>query len=73
MNQNTKPDLAVLGYSPDDISAMTSGAVSRTRVFEDMRAGRLRAKKAGKRTIIEAEEARRYIAELPDRPTKPAA
>lgn len=62
-----------IAYSPDDIPALTGGVVSRTRVYMDMRSGKLRAKKLGKRTLIPAEEARRYIADLPDRPISTAA
>ena len=68
-----RSDLPFLGLSPDDVPGLTGGAVSRTRVYEDMRAGQLRAKKVGRRTIIEAAEVRRYIASFPDRPTKAAA
>jgi hypothetical protein len=62
--------LPVLGYALEDIPKMTSGVISRTRVFEDLAKGRLRAKKVGKRDIITPEEARRYIASFPDRPAK---
>jgi len=65
--------LPCLGFSPDDFPTMTSGVVSRTRVYEDMGKGVLKAKKIGKRDLIEPDEARRYIASFPDRPTKPSA
>jgi len=65
--ENSKPGLAPLGYSPNDIPRMTGGAISRTRVFSDIKTGKLKAKKAGQRTIIPAEEAKRYIDALPDR------
>ena len=67
------PELPVLGYAPADITKMTNGVISRTRVYEDMKNGKLRAKKAGPRTIITPEAAKDYIANLPDRPTKTAA
>jgi hypothetical protein len=74
MKTTQNSSLPILGFSPDDIPAMTNGVISRTRVYEDMARGLLRAKKAGKRDIITPEEARRYINSLPDRlPTKPAA
>jgi hypothetical protein len=44
--------------------------ISRTRVFEDLGLGRLRAKKVGKRDLITPEEARRYIESFPDRPAR---
>jgi hypothetical protein len=71
--EKLKPELPALAYSPNDIPRMTGGAVSRTRVFDDIKNGKLRAKKAGQRTLIMPEEAQRYINALPDRPTKPAA
>jgi hypothetical protein len=69
--QGTKPNLPVLGFAPDDIPKMTNNVVARTRVFEDIRHGKLRAKKVGKRTLVTAEEVRRYIEALPDCPAKP--
>jgi hypothetical protein len=35
--------LPVLGYAPEDFPKMTNGVISRTRVFEDLGLGRLRA------------------------------
>jgi hypothetical protein len=67
MDSTQKIPLPVLGYAPDDIPKMTCGVVSRTRVFGDIRRGLLRAKKVGRRTIIEADEARRYLGAFPDR------
>ena len=68
-----KPELPTLGYSVDDIPRMTSGVISRRRVFEDMQSGRLRVKKAGKRNIVTPEDAKAYINSFPDRPKKAAA
>jgi hypothetical protein len=62
--------LPVLGYALEDIPRMTNGVISRTRVFEDLGAGRLHAKRVGKRDLITPEEARRYINSFPDRPTR---
>jgi hypothetical protein len=47
--------------------------VGRTKVYEDARAGRLRILKNGKRSIVTADEARRYIDNLPrlELPPKP--
>jgi hypothetical protein len=61
-----KFELARLGYSPDDFPKMTGGAISRTRVYGALRDGSLKAKKVGPRTIIEPEEARRFINSFPD-------
>jgi hypothetical protein len=60
--------LPILGYAPEDIPKMTSGVISRTRVFEDLNL--VRAKKVGKRDLITPEEARRYIDSFPDRPAR---
>jgi hypothetical protein len=68
-----KHELPALAYAPDDIPKLTSGQIPRRRVFTDMASGKLRAKKAGRRTIITPEDAKNYINNFPDRPTKPAA
>ena len=39
-------------------------AVGRTFVYDEIKAGRLRAVKAGRRTLIDAGEARRWFASL---------
>jgi len=41
--------------------------VSRTRIFEAIRDGTLTARKAGKSTVIEIDELRRWIRSLPMR------
>jgi hypothetical protein len=64
-----KVELPVLGYSPNDIPRLSGGAISRSRVYEALKKGTLRAKKAGQRTLITPEEARRFIDNLPDRET----
>ena len=71
--KSTKSNLPFFGFAPDDIPKLTSNVVARTRVLEDIRHGKLRAKKVGKRTLVTAEEVRRYIEALPDRPVKPDA
>jgi hypothetical protein len=53
-----------LGYS---VPALAEAAdVSRSKLYEEMAAGRLKAKKFGARTIIPADEARRWLDSLPD-------
>ena len=48
--------------------------ISRTRAYEELKAGRLKAKKVGDRTLIPAEAAQEWAASLPDYdPTKQAA
>jgi hypothetical protein len=66
---DTKPELPALGYGPNDIPKMTGGAISRTRVFGDLKTGKLKGKKVGQRTLITPDEAKRYIDSFPDRET----
>ena len=54
-----------LGFSPDE--AAESAGVSRTRIFEAIRDGTLTARKAGKQTLIEPDELRRWVRSLPVR------
>jgi excisionase family DNA binding protein len=54
-----------LGFSPDE--AAESVGVSRTRIFEAIRDGTLTARKAGKCTVIEIDELRRWVRSLPVR------
>ena len=51
-----------IAYSiPEFLAACSLG---RTFIYEEIKAGRLRAVKAGRRTLIEAAEARRWFAAL---------
>jgi hypothetical protein len=54
-----------LGYKVP--SAAKKADLSETRLWDDIRRGNLRAKKAGRCTIILADELRRYLNNLPDR------
>jgi len=56
---------APLSYTPSGIVRATG--LTRTRVFGDIAAGKLRAKKAGRQTIVMAPELQRYLLDLPDR------
>jgi excisionase family DNA binding protein len=47
--------------------------VSRTRIFEAIRNNELTARKAGRATIIEATELRRWLSSLPTRGAATAA
>lgn len=42
-----------------------AGPLGRSRLYEEIRAGRLIARKAGKSTFILADDWQRYLAELP--------
>jgi len=60
-----------LGLTPDE--AAISAAVSRTKIFEAIRDGRLTARKSGKTTIIEPSELQRWVRSLPTRGRTPEA
>ena len=53
-------------------AACKATGVGRTTLYGLIAAGRVRAMKAGSRTLIEAESIRRYLASLPTLPTKGA-
>ena len=57
---------AKLAYSVEEFGAVAG--LGRTKLYAEIGAGRLRARKAGKRTIILAEDARAYLASLPELP-----
>jgi len=61
----TGPGVPRLGFNPYE--AAVSAEVSRTRIFEAIRDGALIARKAGKSTVIELDELRRWIRSLPTR------
>jgi len=44
--------------------------IGKDRAFKEIRAGRLRAKKMGRRTLIPVTDAARWLEALPDRPVK---
>ncbi len=52
-------------FSP--AQAAEAAGVGRTFLFEEIRCRRLIARKAGRRTLIEAEELQRWIRSLPTR------
>ena len=58
-----------LAYAIEDVPAVAG--VARRRVFEAIRAEQLTARKAGRATIIEAAELRRWIASLPSKGRRP--
>jgi excisionase family DNA binding protein len=53
-----------LAYSIDDFAEATG--VGRSKLYQEIRAGRLHAKKLGSRTLITAEAADEWFAQLPD-------
>jgi excisionase family DNA binding protein len=50
---------------PIDVFAEAVG-VGRSKIYEEIRAGRLHAKKLGSRTLITAQAASDYLSQLPD-------
>ena len=64
MNKDMKMDK--LAYTIDE--AVEEGAGSRTVLYEALNAGKLKAKKRGKRTIILAPDLIQYLKDLPDFP-----
>ena len=60
------PDLDAIPLAhPVNAFAKALG-VSRSKVYEEIRLGRLRAKKLGSRTLITATDGRAYLDSLPD-------
>jgi hypothetical protein len=68
--ERQKSEPPTLSVGPDKASEITG--VSRTRIFEEIRDGALTARKAGKSTIIEIDELRRWVRSLPTRGKKVA-
>ena len=56
--------LPKLAYSIEEFSDVTG--LGRTAIFDAINKGRLRAKKAGRRTLILKEEADRFLQSLPE-------
>lgn len=53
-----------LAYSIDELARCIG--CGRDTIYRVIREGRLKAKKLGRLTVIEADEARRFISNLPD-------
>jgi len=54
-----------IGYSPDE--AVAASGCGRTKLFEAIKTGKLRARKWGRRTIITAEDLKAFLDSLPER------
>lgn len=67
MQTNQQPE--PLAYGIDGATKVIDGG--RTKIYEVINAGDLKAKKLGGRTIILADEMKRYLASLPDYVPKP--
>jgi hypothetical protein len=66
---NAKPKEWPMAYPVEDTPAVAG--VSRTRIFTAIRNGEMMARKAGRQTIIETDELRRWIRSLPTRGRTP--
>lgn len=56
-----------LGYSPDEAAAVSGGG--RTKIFQAIKEGKLKARKFGRRTIIISDDLKAFLAALPERET----
>ena len=65
----TSSTQSVIAYPVDDIPSVAG--VTRTQVFEAIRAQELTARKCGRRTLVEANELRRWISTFPTRGRTP--
>lgn len=63
--QANVPALAPIAVAIENVPAIVG--VSRTRIFEAVRNSELSARKAGRSTIIEVDELRRWVKSLPMR------
>jgi len=61
---------ARVAYRPEEAAAAVG--VGRTTIFEEIRAGRLRARKVGRATIIADTDLREWVAQLQERSSKRA-
>ena len=55
-----------IAYTIDGAVEALGGAVSRSAIYDDIRDGKLKAHKRGRRTIITDENLRAYVAALPE-------
>lgn len=63
---NSHRPFAPLAYTVDD--AASASGFSRSRIYDEITAGRLRAVKAGKRTLVFADSLRALLESLPPVP-----
>lgn len=55
----------ILAYTPE--TAAAASRIGRTKLFQAIKEGRLRARKSGRRTIILAADLNEFLASLPER------
>jgi excisionase family DNA binding protein len=54
-----------IAYSPEEAGKLVN--TGRTKIFQEIRDGRLKARKIGKKTVILDEDLREYARSLPSR------
>lgn len=64
-------DHRVLALTVND--ALSSLGISRKRLYEEIGCGRIKTRKAGRRTLIEVEELRSWLKSLPHSPVRGVA
>ena len=69
MTNATQLESRVIAYPVDDVPSVAG--VTRTQVFEAIRGQELTARKCGRRTLIEADELRRWISTFPTKGRAP--
>ena len=70
-NQMESSNRHIIAYPIDAVPAIAG--VTRTQIFEAIRGQELTARKRGRRTLIEADELRRWISTFPTRGKPPEA
>jgi excisionase family DNA binding protein len=60
-----------IAYSPEEASKLVS--TGRTKIFQEIKDGRLKARKIGRKTIILDDDLREYARNLPEREITSAA
>lgn len=63
MNEHVKPREDRMAYSVEEALSLLS--IGRNKLYAEAKAGRLKLRKSGKRTLILATDLREYLASLP--------
>jgi hypothetical protein len=62
------PAIGKLAYTIDELvdEGAGPGGPKRTKIYQDIKEGKLKARKAGRRTLILADDYRAYLQALPE-------
>jgi len=63
--QSPPPEVERVAYTIDELCSGSGRVAGRTKLYEEIAAGRLRARKLGRRTVILAADARAWLEALP--------